>query len=105
MFDIGFTELLMVGVVSLIVFGPERLPGVVRTVGFWVGRARRTVNDLKSEFRQELHNADIMAREQALQEEFEHKILADPPVPPARQDHNQAHHALSAHSEPMNDTK
>lgn len=104
MFDIGFTELLMVGVVSLIVFGPERLPGVVRTVGFWVGRARRTVNDLKSEFRQELHNADIMAREQELQAEYEHKILADPTMP-VQQEYNPSHHALSAHADPMNDSK
>jgi sec-independent protein translocase protein TatB len=38
MFDIGFTELLLIGVVALIVLGPDRLPGAVRTAGLWIGR-------------------------------------------------------------------
>jgi len=42
MFDIGFTELLLVGLVALVVLGPERLPGAVRTTGLWVGRLKRS---------------------------------------------------------------
>ncbi len=41
MFDISFTELLLVGVVALLVLGPERLPRLARDVGHWIGRARR----------------------------------------------------------------
>lgn len=63
----------MIGLVALVVFGPERLPGLARSAGFWVGRARRTVSDLKQEFKQELHNADIMAREEELQQTFDQR--------------------------------
>ena len=44
----------MVVVVALIVVGPERLPGLARTAGFWVGKAKRMVNDVKSEIDREL---------------------------------------------------
>ena len=54
MFDFGFWEMLMVVVVALIVVGPERLPGLARTAGFWVGKAKRMVNDVKSEIDREL---------------------------------------------------
>ena len=54
MFDIGFTELLVVAVVALIVIGPERLPKVARTVGHLVGRMQRYVNDVKSDISREM---------------------------------------------------
>ncbi len=54
MFDFGFWEMLMIVLVALIVVGPERLPGLARTIGFWVGKAKRMVNDVKSEIDQEL---------------------------------------------------
>ena len=54
MFDFGFWELLMVVVVALIVVGPERLPSLARTAGFWVGKAKRMVNEVKAEINQEL---------------------------------------------------
>lgn len=47
MFDIGFTELLLVGLVALMVLGPERLPGAVRTTGLWVGRLKRSFSNIK----------------------------------------------------------
>jgi len=49
MFDIGFAELLLIGVVGLLVLGPERLPGAVRTVSLWVGRLRRSRRRLPAE--------------------------------------------------------
>lgn len=70
MFDIGFTELLLIGIVSLIVIGPERLPSAVRTATLWIGRAKRSFNQVKSEIerevnadeiRRQLHNEAIMA--------------------------------------------
>ncbi|OZI55149.1 Sec-independent protein translocase protein TatB [Bordetella genomosp. 5] len=54
MFDVSFTELLVVGVVALIVIGPERLPKVARTVGHLLGRAQRYVNDVKSDIQREI---------------------------------------------------
>ena len=60
MFDIGFAELLIIGIVGLLVIGPERLPGTIRTVSVWVNKFRRSFNDIRDEVRQELHNDEIM---------------------------------------------
>lgn len=60
MFDIGFAELIVIGVVALLVVGPERLPGAVRTASFWLNRIRRGFNDIKREVQQELHNDSVM---------------------------------------------
>ena len=54
MFDIGFSELLVIGVVALIVIGPEKLPKVARTLGHLLGRAQRYVNDVKSDINREI---------------------------------------------------
>lgn len=59
MFDIGFSELLLIGVVALLVIGPERLPKVARTAGMWVGRARRFVSSVKHDIEQEMHAEEI----------------------------------------------
>ena len=54
MFDIGFSELMLIGIVALIVIGPERLPKVARTLGHLLGRAQRYVNDVKSDINREI---------------------------------------------------
>lgn len=54
MFEIGFTELLLVGVVALLVLGPERLPGAMRTVGRGVGQAKRAMGALRAQVEREL---------------------------------------------------
>lgn len=54
MFDIGFSELVVIGVVALLVIGPERLPKVARTVGHLLGRAQRYVSDVKSDINREM---------------------------------------------------
>jgi sec-independent protein translocase protein TatB len=54
MFDIGFWELSLIGVVALLVIGPERLPGVARTAGLWFGRISRFVSDIKVDIDKEL---------------------------------------------------
>jgi sec-independent protein translocase protein TatB len=54
MFDIGFSELFIIGVVALIVLGPERLPRVARTAGHLLGRLQRYVNDVKSDISREM---------------------------------------------------
>lgn len=60
MFDIGFAELLVIGVVGLLVIGPERLPGAIRTGSLWLNRIRRGFNEIKLEVQQELHNDNVM---------------------------------------------
>jgi len=59
MFDIGFSELLMVAVVALVVIGPERLPGVARNVGRFAGRLQRYVHDIKKDFNREVEFEEI----------------------------------------------
>jgi sec-independent protein translocase protein TatB len=54
MFDMGFWELVVIGVVALVVIGPERLPKVARIAGLWLGRARRTLSSVQDEIRREL---------------------------------------------------
>jgi sec-independent protein translocase protein TatB len=54
MFDVGFSELLVIGVVALLVIGPEKLPRVARTVGALMGRAQRYVNDVKADINREI---------------------------------------------------
>jgi len=59
MFEVGFSELVMVGLVSLLVIGPERLPKVARVVGFWIGKMQQMVTSVKLEISQELHAEEI----------------------------------------------
>jgi sec-independent protein translocase protein TatB len=54
MFDVGFSEFIVIGLVALIVIGPERLPGVARTVGHLLGRLQRYVSDVKSDINREM---------------------------------------------------
>lgn len=59
MFDIGFWELLVIAVVSLLVAGPERLPGLVRDVGRWARKLRRYALQAKYEFEQQLRIDEV----------------------------------------------
>jgi sec-independent protein translocase protein TatB len=54
MFDIGFSEIVVIGVVALIVIGPERLPKVARTLGHMFGRLQRYVNEVKADINREI---------------------------------------------------
>lgn len=54
MFDFGFWEIILVLMVALVVVGPERLPGLARTAGLWIGKAKRMVSEVKAEIDQEL---------------------------------------------------
>ena len=54
MFDIGFSEIVVIGVVALIVIGPERLPKVARTLGHMFGRLQRYVNEVKADINREM---------------------------------------------------
>lgn len=59
MFDFSFGELGLIGVVALVVLGPERLPKVARQVGDWVGKAQRYVNQVKNDINREIELAEL----------------------------------------------
>ncbi len=65
MFDIGFWELAMIGIVALLVIGPERLPKVARVGGFWMGKARGYVSTMKQELDKELQMDELKKTMQA----------------------------------------
>ena len=62
MFDIGFSELLLVAVVGLLVLGPERLPTAVRTGSLWIGRLRRQFSEIRAEVEREIGADEIRAQ-------------------------------------------
>ena len=67
MFDIGFSELLLIAVVALVVIGPERLPGVARNVGRFAGRLQRYVHDIKRDFNREIEFEEIRRLQQEME--------------------------------------
>ncbi|MGR9099559.1 MAG: Sec-independent protein translocase protein TatB [Gammaproteobacteria bacterium] len=66
MFDVGFWELCLVGLISLLVIGPERLPKAARIAGYWIGKTRNIIAAVKEEIKQELREEEIR---QALKEQ------------------------------------
>ncbi len=68
MFDIGFSELMLIAVVALIVIGPERLPKVARTMGHLFGRMQRYVNDVKSDISREMALDDLRKLQASMQD-------------------------------------
>ncbi|MBO9480166.1 Sec-independent protein translocase protein TatB [Salinisphaera sp. G21_0] len=83
MLDIGFTELLLVAVIALVVLGPERLPRAIRTTAYWVGKIRRSFQSVKEELereidadgiKQQLHNEAVMKELHKTREQFQSQI-------------------------------
>ncbi|WP_295429902.1 Sec-independent protein translocase protein TatB [uncultured Thiodictyon sp.] len=89
MFDIGFWELLVVGVVALVVIGPKDLPRVARLAGLWLGRARRTLATVKDEIDREFKAQELQdilnkqAQGNPLQRILEEPVVLPPPAPGA----------------------
>jgi len=78
MFDVGFSELVLIAVVAMIVIGPERLPRVARTAGALLGRMQRYVANVKSEVEREMQFEDLKKLQQEIQaqsQQFENSIL------------------------------
>ena len=72
MFDISFGELMVIGVVALVVIGPEKLPKVARTVGALVGRAQRYVSDVKADIHREVNLSELKQVQSDLTSAAEH---------------------------------
>ncbi len=84
MFDVGFLELVLVGVVALLVVGPERLPKLARTAGLWIGRTRQALAAVKAEIDRELKAEELkeILAKQAAQNPLE-TIVETPTQPSA----------------------
>ena len=81
MFDVAFSELVIIGVVALIVIGPERLPKVARTAGHLLGRLQRYVNDVKADINREMQleelkkiQGDIASQAQGLEQSLSQQL-------------------------------
>lgn len=98
MFDISLFEFFLAAVVALVVLGPQRLPGALRTAGLWIGRLRRSYYNVKTEIereigmddvRRQLHNEQVMADVRRVEREVrdigaaaaEDLALTNPPTP------------------------
>ena len=68
MFDIGFSEMIVIGLVALIVIGPERLPGVARTIGILAGRLQRYVADVKADINREVELEELRKMKDSVQQ-------------------------------------
>ena len=80
MFDVGFSEMLMIGIVALVVIGPERLPKVARTAGLFIGRMRRYVSDIKADINREMQLEELKQLKAEMQEsarEFERSMTSE----------------------------
>jgi sec-independent protein translocase protein TatB len=94
MFDIGFWELVLVGTVALLVFGPERLPRVAREAALWIRKGRSMVASVKSEIDQELQLQELretlqdekrkLAHESASYKRILKRELIDEPAAPGK---------------------
>ena len=71
MFEVGFGEIVLLFIVALLVLGPERLPQVIRTAALWIGRFKRSYQNIRADIereigaddiRRQLHNEEVMAR-------------------------------------------
>ena len=68
MFDISFTEMMVIGVVALVVIGPERLPKVARTAGVMFGRLQRYVTDVKADISREIEQSELKDFQKSMKE-------------------------------------
>lgn len=73
MTGVGFFEILVIGVVGLLILGPEKLPGALRTMALWIGRFRRSFDDIKRDIEKEIGADDIrrQLRNEAIMEKFQ----------------------------------
>ncbi|NYT74442.1 twin-arginine translocase subunit TatB [Halomonas sp. QX-2] len=92
MLDIGFLELMLIGVVGLLVLGPERLPRAARTAGMWIGKIKRTVSGMQREISAQLEAEELRQKLNEQQKKLDDSLkkakldvesIADSPSDPA----------------------
>lgn len=77
MFDVGFSELLLLSVVSLLILGPERLPGFARKVGLYVRKAKSVFNDVRREVEREIEIEEVKEKLNALEKNAKQDTLME----------------------------
>jgi sec-independent protein translocase protein TatB len=77
MFDVGFTELILLFVIGLLILGPERLPRVAAQLGRWMGKARRTAHQLRMQLEREMTMNDIMRNQDEREQKSESEQKSD----------------------------
>jgi sec-independent protein translocase protein TatB len=94
MFEVGFSEIALLLIVALLVFGPDKLPSVIRTSGLWIGRLKRSYQQIRADIereigaddiRRQLHNEDVMRSLNSSKEDLERvqqQFNATPPKAP-----------------------
>jgi len=101
MFDIGFPELVLVSVIALIVIGPEKLPGTIRTISIWLGRLRHSMTTLRDEIEAEIGAAELkkqMSETSMMNEVKETKEQLDEMVRSARKEMNEIKSSIPSQS-------
>jgi sec-independent protein translocase protein TatB len=103
MFDIGWGELVVIGIVALIAIGPKELPTVMRTIGHWMGKIRRMASEFQGQFQEAMREAD-MADLKKQADEFKTAITdatnIDPMAEPEKKPEPAAEPAPTADAEP-----
>ncbi len=82
MFDVGFSEMLLVGLIALLVFGPERLPRVAKEAALWIRKARSMATSVKQEIDRELQLADLKESMDKQKREMEQMLLTENKIAP-----------------------
>lgn len=99
MFDLGFSELLVIGLVALIVIGPERLPKVARTAGAWLGRLNRFVSQVKQDVERDVQLDELRKMQKDMKESAQRfEIMAEETSEVIQKEVNQVDKVIQAMS-------
>ncbi|MDH5216513.1 MAG: Sec-independent protein translocase protein TatB [Gammaproteobacteria bacterium] len=106
MFDIGFWEICLIGIVALVVVGPDRFPGMIRSVGYWMGRFRQIASNVKNEIQTEVDKAEqlrelLSEQEQILKRQLENETNELQGISPAAQKAAQTSNAMLDSDKPL----
>lgn len=98
MFDAGFSELLLLFVIALVILGPERLPKVAAQLGRWIGRARRTATELRRQLEREIELSEVTKPRPAPKPQAPPPSEASPPTaePPTTETDTSAPESVAA---------
>jgi len=108
MTGIGFFELLLIGVVGLLILGPDKLPGALRTAALWIGRFRRSFDNIKRDIEKEVGADEIrrQLRNEAIMEKFnESKKKFDDTIESARKQSDTVKQSLDLKQQILNSGK
>ncbi len=90
MFDIGWSELVIIGIVALIVIGPKELPGVLRAMGHYMGKVRRMASDFQDQFREAMREAEVADLKRQFDEASQKATAFSNPLETAQADPEKA---------------